>query len=69
MRRLFTQDVTDLKGEIKFREGVVSSDYPKSTWRDIAHSAGLELDEFSTAVDDVGTAAPATRKKRRGKKE
>lgn len=46
MQRIFTEDILDRNGEVKFPQGMVR-DFPRPTWEAIAHSAGKSLDQFT----------------------
>ncbi len=51
MERVFTQDI--LAGDrVRFGAGE-ARDYPKDVWGQIAVSAGKDLDEFTTSVEEA----------------
>ena len=57
MQRKLTRDITP--GSERFPLGCVR-DYPEATWRQIADSAGMELDDFTESVEvEFGPGAAA----------
>lgn len=71
MERVFTQDIRNAQGEIKFAAGALK-DFPKPTWVQIASNLGMSLDEFTVSKEAAshagvmaGKAAASTEKPER----
>jgi hypothetical protein len=50
MERVFTTDVRNQHGDVKYRAGE-KRDWPKATWDGLAASLDQELDEFSASPE------------------
>jgi len=46
MQRIFTEDVLDNGGDVKFPAGMVR-DFPRTTWENIEQVIGKSLSEFT----------------------
>jgi len=50
MERVFTTDIRNQHGDVKYRAGA-KRDWPKSTWEGLAKGLGLSLDEITASPD------------------
>lgn len=71
MERVFTQDIKNGEGEVKFRAGE-TRDWPKPTWQQVAISLGMDKDaykDFSMPLTDAAslTFAKAAKEKSEAK--
>lgn len=59
MELVFTKDVRDHRGDVKFSRGT-QRDYPREVWDRIAQSARMKLPEFTSSIEDLSRVALST---------
>lgn len=64
MERVFTTDVRNRNGDVKYRAGE-KRDWPKATWDGIATSLGEDLDDFSVSPEAAGALVASAAKNRK----
>ena len=60
MERVFKRDVKRADGAVRFAAGAVR-DYPKDTWRGLAKSLGVTIEDFTMSKEEAGLIATNAR--------